>query len=180
MVTEIIEKTCEHCGAKCAVEVVSLDEVPEAPECPRCGGYLWKGIAVNVQVNDDPRIVGWADDSWSDDLEDTAEVETIILEEAEEAKRRLLLNQPAYIELYRRVTFNEQGVKVEHLDAEDFESEWAEVNIPLHEGKTVYCVVCYIVGHPANQPAVAAMVMLNTIARELVHGTPGIIRLEGK
>ncbi len=112
--------------------------------------------------------------------EDTAEVETIILEEAEAAKKRLLLNEPTYIEVYRRVTFNEQGVKVEHLDAEDFESEWAEVNIPLHEDKTVYCVVCYIVGHPANQPAMVAMMMLNTIARELVHGVPGIVKLEGK
>lgn len=115
-----------------------------------------------------------------DDEEDTAEIETIILDEAEAAKRRLLLHVPEYIEVYRRITFHEQGVRVEHLNEEDEDSEWAEVNIPLHEDGTVYCVVCYIVGRPAHQPAVLAMMLLNPIARELVHGLPGIIKLEGK
>lgn len=115
-----------------------------------------------------------------DDEEDTAELETIILDEAEAAKRRLLLHVPEYIEVYRRITFHERGVKVEHLNEEDFTSEWAAVNISLHEDGTIYCVVCRIVGHPANQSATVATMMLNTIAKELVHGVPGIIKLEGK
>lgn len=84
---------------------------------------------------------------------------------------------PEHILVYRAVEFTAEGIQVQHLDSEPEEPEFAEVCIPCHADGKIYGICCWIIGKPADEPALTAMLILKAVARELLFGPPGLVKL---
>jgi hypothetical protein len=115
------------------------------------------------------------DDFWDEALgqpvfwdSDNYEIEWDIEEEAEAQEA---------IMVYRAVEFTAEGIQVQHLDSEPEAPEFAEVCIPCHADGKIYGICCWIIGKPADEPAYTAMMILKSVASELLFSPPGLVKL---